>query len=207
MRVTLLTILWLLPLWVIVLSYVCFRFLPLRKERLWLYAAAFVVILGFDLFRLSFACDAIDTVVRYAVLFMLAEFFWLFSLLRSRRVFGVVAVLCGLICVGAHRQWIVATPLRVSLLCTTSVAGTCDKGRIKYLVKESRSPDPSRPHRTFGLTKRLCHSPFEKFIGSYTTQEGYHDAVFSCNWQTTPDGVRLDLVGDETLLWTLGEGF
>ncbi|MBD3346785.1 MAG: hypothetical protein GF401_17145 [Chitinivibrionales bacterium] len=152
--------------------------------------------------------DFLDRVVIFFVLFMAAEFFWLFSYIKRKLVFIILLAGMGTLYFVKNIEWITTPPGRIHHYWTYSLADTHSYKGKTYFIKERDRGFKKIPHRTFELGKYPGGIRFfEKHIDYYSTSEGYYNTDFIFQWRHTPKGVRVDIIDDTTVVWTLGEGF
>jgi hypothetical protein len=199
---------WLAPILVPILSYLSFRLLPSRRERLQAYLLLLLLIMVLDMFGFSLSKDWMDSVVRMAVWFMVTEFFWLFTLMKNKTAVTVVMLVGGVLYLLANLGWLRAGPAAMPGVWDSSVVSSYHARKDIYFVKERNAAKRfGEPARRFVLQKQFPNLPLERRINGYTTPQGYSRSQFSFRWNETDKGVRTDVVVDGGVIWTLGEGF
>jgi hypothetical protein len=202
------TMLWLCPVVTIPASYLVFRYLPQRALRLKAYAVMLVAVMVIDMFQVSFAQDWIDTLVRLMCLYMLAELFWLVTLLKVKKI-AMVVVVAGIgVFIWGNLGWLKAGPSVIPQIWNTWTVDRYHGPKDVYVIKERRTVAASGEQaRVFRLAKLIGKVPFEQTIKPFTTKKGYLNSEFSFVWHDIPEGVRVDVMVDGGVIWTLGEGF
>lgn len=204
-------LLWIVPLLIIPVSFVLYRYVPLRKARYYSYAVILITAFFLNLFQISFWNELIDTIEFILVNFICAEFFWNFLRLKKPRpkgrLFRVLFIVALCVYGFELRHWIIAGPNNAPELWKPVAAGVYRRGGIQYAVREHGLFGSVPPARLLVLTRRIGSLPFEKTIGAYRTPEGFRYADFTYSWSTTSQGVRLDISTAGYRLWTMGEGF
>ena len=200
-------LLWSIPLFIVPVSYVFYRYVPLRKARYCFYAGALIAAFFLNLFRISFWNELFDTVEFIFVNFICAEFFWNLLRVKSRKLFRVFLVIALCLFGIGLKRWIVAGPNHARELWKPHTASTYHRGNDNYAVREHELFTIVHPARLLVLSKQLGILPFEKQISSYHTPGGFGYADFTYKWSETNQGVRCDLHTAGYRLWTMGEGF
>jgi hypothetical protein len=200
-------LLWLVPLFVIPLSYCFYRYVPFRKGRYCSYALLLIAAFFLNLFQISFWNEHFDTIELLIVNFVIAEFFWNLRRINRRRFF--LAVLIIVLCLYAveFKRWAIAGPGHSAELWAPAIASTYCRDDVRYAVREHDSFNRKHPVRQLVLTRKLGRLPFEKQVGVYRTPEGFRYTDFTYRWSKKEQGVRLDIAAVGYKLWTMGEGF
>jgi hypothetical protein len=199
---------WIAPLTLPPLSYLSYRFVPFRAQRMCAYLVVLTVAIFFDILRISFRPDVLDVAASLALIFMVLELCWLPSRFAGKKplvvVLGIVIPAIGFV----NWEWISAGPRGVGRFRAAEVADTHRTDNTHYVVKDFACPRCSPPYRVFRLVTNTPHLPLEQTIKSYEPPSGYAATPFTFQWNPTAAGVRLDLLPEgEYVLWTMGEGF
>lgn len=199
---------WIAPLALLPLSYLSYRFVPFRAQRMAFYLLVLTVAIFFDILRISFRPDMLDVVASLLLIFMVLEPCWLLERFSSGKplaiVLGIVILVIGYI----NWEWIGAGPRGIRRFWAASVAGTHVTDDTHYAVKDFDCPRCHHPYRVFRLVTYTPHIPLEKTIKPYEPPTGYAGTPFTFQWSPTPRGIRLDLMPEgDYVLWTMGEGF
>lgn len=198
---------WLVPLFVIPVSYAFYRYVPLRKARYYFYIVVLIAAFFLNLFQISFWNELFDTVEFIFVNFICAEFFWNLLRVKNRKLFRVFLVFALCLYGFGLNRWIVAGPNHAWELWKPRTASVYHRGSDNYAVREHVLFTVVHPARLLVLSKQLGTLPFEKQISRYRTPGGFGYADFTYKWSETSQGVRLDLHTAGYRLWTMGEGF
>lgn len=199
--------LWSIPFLIIPVSYIFFRYVPLRKIRYCCYCIVLVAAFFLNLFRVSFHNEIFDTVLVMAVNLIFAEFFWNLLRLKSPKMFRILLAVALLAYCVEFRQWLIAGPNHGWELWKPYTASTFRRGEVHYSIKERDLFDVFRPARLMVLSRQAAVPFLEKELSTYRTPQGFRYTDFTYKWSITPQGVRLDLATAGYTLWTMGEGF
>ena len=199
---------WIAPLALPPLSYLSYRFVPFRAQRMCAYLLVLTVAIFFDILRISFRPDVLDVVASLAMIFMALELCRLLNRFAAKKpvaiVLGIVIAVTGLI----NREWIRAGPRGIGRFWAAEVADTYQTDDSNYAIKDFACPGCSPAYRVFRLVGYKPHVPLERTIKSYEPPGGYAATPFTFRWSPTADGVRLDLLPEgDYVLRTMGEGF
>ncbi len=202
-------LLWAAPFLIIPVSFLFFRFLPLRKVRYLSYAVILVAAFFLNLFRFTFHNDVFDTLLSLVINFIAAEFFWNLLRLKKTKVFIPLLILALGLYGLQFKRWMVSGPGHGYELWKDAVATTYRAKSAVYSLKERNLFEARHPGRLLILSKQIGASPFEREVSRYRTPLGFKETDFLYVWSTTPQGVRLDLhvPGFDRQIWTMGEGF
>ncbi|MFP4014896.1 MAG: hypothetical protein ACLFVQ_12475 [Chitinispirillaceae bacterium] len=196
---------WLFPLLIIPVGYVFYRFAPFRKMRYYIYALILVMAFFFDLLKVSFRSEVIDTVLFFSVLLIITEFIWSAVVKLKKRVLSVVVLALYLpFFLFLNSAWLRADEENENMRRNSLVDRYVCNG-VEYALEKRLSRDMSDQSYIYTLNRFVPKSPLEKQVDTYTTQEGYFEAQFEYVWNCMDDGVKLDLVVGEDTLWSLGE--
>jgi hypothetical protein len=200
-------LLWLTPFLILPVSWLFYKFVPLRKARYILYAVILAAAFTLDLYSVSFRRGMVDTGVRMMVCFIVAEYFWNIGRIAKGNIFASLLII-ALCSYGAYYwRWFAAGPQHASQLWKPAIVSTFTTDRAEYRVVDCDLFNPLHPARDIKLLKQIGSFPVEKLIKAYRTPQGYYLTPFSCKWSITPVGVKVDLYDDDRKEWTLGEGF
>lgn len=195
---------WLFPLLIIPTSYVLFRFVPFRKVRFQVYAVILVMAFFFDLFKISFKSEVLDSVLYFSVLGIITEFVWNSTKLKRKIISGAVLVLFLPGFLYLNSAWLRAGADQREFRRNTVVdVHSCNS--VEYALEKRLSRNWSDSSYKYILNRSIPRSPLEKQIDTYTTREGYFQAQFEYVWNCVDEGVKLDLVVGKDTLWSLGE--
>jgi len=200
-------LLWLVPAFVVPVSYLFYRYLPFRKVRYLIYSLLLIAAFFLNLFQISFWNELFDTVEFILINFIVAEFIWNLLKIKRPKIF-IVLFLIALCLYGFElKRWMIAGPDHAAILWKPLTASTYRRDAVDYAVREYELFKRGHQVSVLVLSKRTGALLFEKQIGSYRTPEGFGDAEFSYQWSRTDQGIRLDLYAAGYRLWTMGEGF
>jgi hypothetical protein len=198
---------WLAPFLVIPVSYLTYREKKYRSTRFWIYGIILVTAFLSDLTSVSSTVDQIDTMLTLAVAIIIGELFWKLIHIKNK-VMRTFFIICSLIAFTMmFKNWILSGPKNSDFKWRSPIADSYEGKMHHYTVKESKKNDKNRIVRTYELQKKISFFPLEKNVRSYRVPLGYSNSEFNFKWSDTSKGVRLDLVSDGDIIWTLGEGF
>lgn len=201
------TLLWLFPLLILPVSWLFYKFVPLRKVRYILYALILAAAFTLDLYTISFRSGCVDTGITMLVSFIIGEYFWNIGSIAKGKIFKFLLII-ALCSYGAyHWRWIIAGPIHGRQLWEPVLLSTFKPERSEYRVVDCNLFDPLHPARDIKLLKQIGSLPIEKLIKAYRTPQGYYLTSYTCKWSITPVGVRVELYDKGRKEWTLGEGF
>jgi hypothetical protein len=199
--------LWLVPLLILPVSWLFYKYLPLRRPRYIVYAVALAAAFMLDIFNVSFRFSTAGTCVRMAVCFILAEYFWNIGRVVKGKTFRLLMIV-ALCSYGVYyRHWIAAGPSSGWNLWKQTVLSEFRVETSEYRVIDKDLCNRFHPARDIKLLKRIGSLPMEKLVKAYRTPGGYYKTVYTCKWSIQPLGVRMDLYDNDRKEWTLGEGY
>jgi len=201
-------LLWILPFFVLILSYFSFRINPVKGLRYRLYALVLFIVFVMDLMQLSFIIDTIDTVRFLFVTFIIADIGW--NVIKIRKIpVKVLFMVLGITAYSlSYFGWVAGGPQKNSSFWYQKVIEqyTNHKNR-NYILKEHTDSSLKETIRQLSLYK-VKKVPFiEELVREYRLPEGYEKAELKFGWSNTQNGVRLDIINNKDTIWTLGEGF
>jgi hypothetical protein len=162
----------------------------------------------FDLMKLSFVNDLLDTMGLFLVTFVLADMGWTVlkikkPKLRTFLVFSGLAVF-----VAVYWSWTIGGALHSIDFSKQSVLDSyTTKKNVQYNVKQHLKYGVISKKRFFTLHKNKKMNILEEAIRQYKLPAGYTNSEFSFGWSDTDKGVRINLINGRDTIWTLGEGF
>jgi hypothetical protein len=197
----------LVPFLVLTVSYLSFRYAPLRKQRLILYFCFLAGIIATDTVYISFTNDLFDAIIYQTALFMCYEYFFSFLQKRKKVTKKVLLPLGIILFIMINTEWFSFGLPTMQCLWKTPVVTSYTKGKYTYAVKDLIRIRNFSCKRTFLYKKQYASWPVEKTIKAYTIPRGYERSIFSYTWITkVTTGLQVDLNVDSYILWSLGEG-
>lgn len=198
---------WLLPLVILILSFISFRLNAFKSLRYKIYALLLFIAFFFDLTHLSFTNDSTDTIHYLLVTFIIGDLAW--NVIRIRKpVLRGIAVILGLAAFGwAYLSWAIDGPYKNSKYWNRQVVSSyVNHKNQNYLLKDCFGSGSSEK-RVFSLFKIKKVKLLEEEVRMYEVPAGYEKSDFNYKWSNTLSGVRLDLINAKDTVWTLGEEF
>lgn len=201
-------LLWILPFFVLILSYFSFRLNPVKSLRYKIYALILLIVFVMDLMKLTFVNDAIDTVRFLLVTFIIADIGW--NVIKIRKtpvkvlfiVLGIAAYSCS------YFSWVACGPQKNNDFWYQKVIEQYTNHKKRnYILKEHNESSLKRTIRNVSLYKVKKVSFIEELVREYRLPDGYENAELKFGWSNTSNGVRLDIINNKDTIWTLGEGF
>jgi len=200
-------VLWLLPLLVLILSFVSFRVNAFKASRYKIYVLLLFIAFLFDLMHLSFTNDIIDTVRFFLVTFIISDILWNVTKIRKPKV-RATAVIVGLVAFGwVFSRWVIDGPNKNSMHWMKPVVSSYVNHKNRNYVLKEEFESGKKPVKRLSLLKIKKVKLLEEEVRTYELPEGYANSDFNYQWSNTQNGVRLDLVNGKDTVWTLGEGF
>lgn len=199
--------LWLTPVLIIPLSLAAYHFLPLSRFRNFLYSAFLFGAFLINLTGFSFHNGFIASGVFFLVNFIILEWFWVILRFKNRQTMVIACIIGIAAYLGFHSSWLLTAPGTGIKLWNPPVVSTYIKNDKNYCLKEEIRGLGKKKIRKFILASHVNGTPLEKEIRTYITPDGYDKTPFTYKWNPASLGVRLDLVTDGYVLWTMGEGY
>lgn len=197
----------LIPLMVLASSYASYRYIPFRRQRLVLYFWILAGIITMNTLYISFANDLYDAIATQSALFMIYEFFFTITAKRTSIVKRISWVAGILLFTLSNMQWVSFGFPHMRCLWETTPVSSYTSKQHTYAVKDLVRYKYFKPARTFLYKKQYLSLPFEKAIKAYTVPPGYEFSNFSYTWSSpVTTGLQVDLIVDNYVLWSLGEG-
>lgn len=198
--------LWLAPVLIPILSLLSFKHIPFRRQRLTVYFFIFIVATLSDLSKTSFISEIWKFISAQLIIFMLFEYLWLLSLIKiGKRAIYVLFTIAFVIYFYFNWNWIVSGPDRISRFCSSTIAGTHQKGKSVYFLKEMNQSDFIKPSRVFKLTKKVGILPLEKTLDEYRIPDSYSRSEIRYTCTNAENHIQFNIISDSTQLWTLIE--
>ncbi|MDR0306402.1 MAG: hypothetical protein LBI42_06135 [Chitinispirillales bacterium] len=196
---------WILPIAVIVLGFIFNRWVPLRKVRYSLYAVILFTAFIFDLNKIAFASDTVNSLSYLTILIALSEIVWICEAKKNRLLLGGALIVFAPLFIYVYTAAMVILPFP----CHSSKNAVVDRfscGSTAYVLRKRPSLDIFEPGHIYILCRAKGVGLFEKRVDRYTTPQGYYSACISPKHQCMADGIKIDLYVDNNyVLWSLGE--
>ena len=201
-------LLWTLPFFVLLLSFLSFRVDIIKSLRYKIYILVLFIAFVLDLTHLSFVNDYIDTGRFLLVTFILGDFLWNVTRISkpvSRTMFTVLSLFSfGWV----YLSWTMDGPHKNHYHWSDNVVETYanHKNRV-YVLKEHFEYSTKPVTRELSIFKIKKLNLLEEQVREYKIPDGYENSEFRYGWSNTQNGVRLDIINGKDTIWTLGEGF
>ena len=197
-------ILWLCPLFTVVIAFFTSGIHSFRFRRYAIYLVVLFLAFLFDLQSLSFTSELGDILFAQCTLLMLADFFWRGIRMKNRILrFGALAIALVLFVVG-HSDWIRGGPKRVYRFFNSKIVSSSEGKLAGYYVKTRGVLKVQNEEMDkIVLFKRGAFGILEQKLAEYRIPQGYEKAKFSFMWLRSQERIAVQITGDADTLWTL----